>query len=83
MNLPQLQPLDYAWISLFFAFVIVFVVALLFKKRKRVIKKSIKHIPLAQADWQVIEAAINKRKTTLANFTSELLKAYADEHTRY
>lgn len=73
--------MDYSWIGVIVLLILAIAIDMTRKKRKTV-RRTVKNIPLSPYDWSFIEATIEKRKTTLANFIGEQLKRYADEHSR-
>ena len=68
--------IDYSWFALLGFIFVAMLLNYLLKKKRGVSRRTVKKIPLTPNDWALLQALVNKRRTTLNNLISDILKAY-------
>ena len=68
--------IDYSWFVLPGFILVAILLNYLLNKKRGVSRRTVKKISLTPNDWALLQALVNKRRTTLNNLISDILKAY-------
>ena len=68
--------IDYSWFALIGFILVAILLNYLLNKKRGVSRRTVKKISLTPNDWALLQALVNKRRTTLNNLISDILKAY-------
>ena len=68
--------IDYSWFAVLVFILVAILLNYLLNKKRGVSRRTVKKISLTPNDWALLQALVNKRRTTLNNLISDILKAY-------
>lgn len=80
--LESLNWIDFTWGGLIFSIILALFIERLVRKKQRIIKKTIKKVPLSAIDWKLFADLAHKRQMKESNFVAEILKNYLAERAK-